>query len=444
MRDNGWASAARHPALLGIDLAGNAVTSVVTDLAGRVLAKAGARVALSHPRPGWVEVDPLDWLAAAVVTIRRAVDEAGVRPQAIGLSGQMHGLVLVDAAGRPVRPAILRPDARAVLRLAAYRDLPDPVRRRLVNPLSAAMAGPMLSWIAAHEPASYARSQWALQPKDWLRAQLTGDHRTEPSDASATLLYDLLAEEWSAEAARRLGLDAGRLPEILPGAGHEAGRLSRSGAGLIGLRPGTPVAAGAARTAAAALGAGLADGSCAQVVLGPCAYVVAPLRALPANLPLTGETHIHRAATDRGWCVAAPVAAQTDPDAAAAPPGPGGGWRLALDIAAAVRSVTTLAPASQLQVRPTGPVPPRLPAILAELLDLPVRGVDAPDPAARAAALLGARAAGLLDEEALRTRFAPGQATDRRTASSARTSLLNTRSGNRTPEDRVESKDNNS
>ena len=161
MRGNGWACAARLPALLGVDLAGDAVTSVVTDLTGRVLARAGARVALCRPRPGWVEADPLDWLAAAIVTIRRAVDDAGVWPQAIGLSGPMHGLVLVAGAGRPVRPAILRPDARAVLAPAAYRDLPDRVRRRLVNPLSPAMTGPMLAWIAAHEPDSWARTRWA-------------------------------------------------------------------------------------------------------------------------------------------------------------------------------------------------------------------------------------------------------------------------------------------
>jgi xylulokinase len=308
MRGNGRPSAARHPALLGIDLAGDSVTSVVTDLTGRVLATAGTRVVLSRPRPGRVEADPLDWLAATIVTVRRAVDEAGVRPQAIGLSGQMHGLVLVDAAGQTVRPAILRPDARAVLRLAAYRNLPDRIRRGLVNPLSPVMAGPMLSWIAAHEPGSYARARWALQPKDWLRAQLTGDYCTDPSDASATLLYDLLAEEWSVGAAERLGLDPGRLPAILPGAGHQAGLLTRSGADLIGLRPGTPVAAGAARTAAAVLGAGLADGSSAQVVLGPGTHVVAALRGLPASLPLTGETHIHRAATDHGWCITASVA----------------------------------------------------------------------------------------------------------------------------------------
>ena len=402
MRGNGCAPATRDPALLGVDLAGDAVTSVVTDLAGRVLATARARVVLSRPRPGWVEADPLDWLAAATVTIRRAVHEAGVRPQAVGLSGQTHGLVLVDAAGLPVRPAVLRPDGRAVLRLGAYQALPDQLRRNLGNPLSPAMAGPVLSWIAVHEPRSAARARWVLQPKDWLRAQLTGDYRSEPSDASATLLYDLVTDEWSAEAAQRLGLDPGRLPEILPGAGHQAGLLTRSGADLIGLRSGTPVAAGAARPAAAALGSGLVEGSAAQFVLGPGPHVVASIGTLPASLPLTGETHIYRAATDRGWCVTASVSDRT-----AASSGPGRVRRMALDIAAAVRSVSTLAPVSRFQVRGTDHAPPGLLAMLAELVDQPVHPTNAPEPAARAAALLGARAAGLLDEETLRAQFVP-------------------------------------
>lgn len=420
MRGNETAPAVRRPALLGIDLAGSSVTSVVTDLTGRVLAKAGAQIALSRPHTGWVEVDPLDWLAAAIVTVRRAVDEAGMRPQAIGLSGQMHGLVLIDAAGQPVRPAILRPDARAVLRLAAYRDLPDEVRRNLVNPPSPSMVGPMLSWIAAHEPSSYARTRWALQPKDWLRAQLTSEYCSEPSDASGTLLYDLLADEWSGDAVRRLGLDLGRLPAILIGAGHQAGLLSRSGADLIGLQIGTPVAAGAARTAAAALGVGLSGGSFAQVVLGPCPLVIASIRALPGTLPLTGETRIYRAATDHGWCVTAPIpsvaqhpssiagswtsgVAQPDPYSTLASLGPGRLRRLALDIAKAVRAVTALAVVPQIHVRGANNAPAGLMAMLAELVGQPVHATEVSDPAARAAALLGARAAGLLSEEILRT-----------------------------------------
>lgn len=411
MHGNGCAPAARPPAVLGTDLAGGSVVTVVTDLAGGVLARAGAPVLLSRPRGGWVEADPRDWLAGAIVTIRRAVHEAGTRPLAVGLAGPAHGLVLVDAAGVPVRPAILGPDARAAARLAGYRDLPDPLRRGLVNPLSPARFGPMLSWIATHEPAAYARARWALQPKDWLRAQLTGDRCTEPSDASATLLYDLHTGTWSGAAARLLGLDPGRLPAVLPGAGHRAGGLTRSGADLLGLPAGLPVAAGAARTAAGALGAGLTAGGAARVALGPDPHVVAALGDLPAGLPLTGEAHVQHAATDRGWCVSAAVAEpgrhrprEPGRDTVA---GPVRARLLARDVAAAVRSVTALAPVTGLRVHGARTVPPGLLDLLAELVELPVCGADAPDPVARAAALLGARAAGLLDEESVRARLSP-------------------------------------
>jgi xylulokinase len=259
-----------------------------------------------------------------------------------------------------------------------------------VNPLRPAAVGPLLSWTAAHEPESLARARWALQPKDWLRAQLTGSYRAEPTDASATLLYDFLAEGWSGEAVRRLGLDPTRLPEILPGAGHQAGLLTRPGTDLIGLPIGTPVAAGAARVTAAALGAGVADGNCAQVVLGPRPYVVASISALPSRLPVTGDVQIRRAATDRGWCVTASMVDGGEP---------------AVAIAGAVRAVSALAPVSRIQVPATAH--PGLLAALADLVDRPVHAVDAPEPAARAAALLGARAAGLLNEETLRAQFVP-------------------------------------
>jgi sugar (pentulose or hexulose) kinase len=418
LRGGGSALAARHSALVGLELTENSVTSVVTDLTGWVLAKASAPVAVSRPRPGWVEANPHDWLAAAILTIRRTVHEAGVRPHAIGLCGQPHGLVLVDSAGVPVRPAILRPDARAVLGSSAYRDLPDRIRRCLANPLNTAGAGPLLSWILAHEPASYARTRWVLQPKDWLRAQLTGEFQTEPSDASSTLLYDFLAGEWSLDTAERLGLDHGLLPEILPGAGHQAGLLTRSGADMIGLRAGTPVAAGAARAAAAALGAGLADGKSAQIVLGTCPRVLASIPALPESLPLTGSAHIVRAATDRGWCITATVADHGQPTALAAAAQPDTDntphvlslsriQRFALDISAAVRLVTALAPVTRLQVCGPDTLRPGLLDTLAGLVNEPVHTVDPLLPVARAAALLGARAASLLDEETLVAQFSP-------------------------------------
>jgi xylulokinase len=289
------------PALLGVDLGTSSVKAVVTDLHGTLLARAVGSYTVLTPRAGWSETDPQEWLSATATAVRTAVAEAGAEPVAIGFSGQMHGLVPTDAAGRPTRNAMLWSDARAIAQLAIYRRLPDRIRARLANPLSPGMAGPMLAWLAEHEPYTYAAARWALQPKDWLRAQLTGRFATEPSDASATLLYDIAADGWDGDVVDALGLDATRLAPVLPGSGRLAGELTPEAAGLLDLRAGIPCAAGAADTAAAALGSGLVDPGTVQVTIGTGAQVVRPVPTLPTELPAAPVTHLYRAATDKGW-----------------------------------------------------------------------------------------------------------------------------------------------
>ena len=160
---------------------------------------------------------------------REAVQAAGTQPAAIGLSGQMHGLVLTSRAGGALRPALLWPDSRAVGALRAYQLLGSRALARLANPLAPGMAGPLLVWVAENEPRTYRDARWALQPKDWLRGRLTGEFHAEPSDASATLLYDVPGDRWDLEAVSALGLDAGLLAPLLPSAGrrpppHSCGR----------------------------------------------------------------------------------------------------------------------------------------------------------------------------------------------------------------------------
>ena len=165
------------------------------------------------------------------------------------------------------------------------------------------MAGPMLAWLAGNEPATYAATRWALQPKDWLRAQLTGRFATEPSDASATLLYDVAGDTWDADVIDALGLDRGEAASD-PAALRRAGRNAAppSAASLLGLRTGIPVAAGAADTAAAALGSGLTEPGTVQLTIGTGAQIVKPVAALPDPLPGRDPvTHLYRAATDTGW-----------------------------------------------------------------------------------------------------------------------------------------------
>ena len=287
--------------MLGIDLGTSSVKALVARLDGSVAGQAIRDYPVDSPQPGWSETSPGDWLAATAAAVRAAVAQAGADPAAIGLSGQMHGVVPTADDGRPLRPAMLWSDARAVPELRLYRRLPPDALTRLANPLSPGMAGPMLAWLAANEPTTYAVTRWALQPKDWLRARLTGRFATEPSDASATLLYDVARETWAVDVVDALGLDPGKLPPMLPRSAERAGALTADAAALLGLRAGIPVAAGAADTAAAALGSGLADPSTVQLTIGTGAQLVRPVNALPDRLSTHPVTHLYRAATDTGW-----------------------------------------------------------------------------------------------------------------------------------------------
>jgi xylulokinase len=217
---------------------------------------------------------------------------------AIGLSGQMHGIVLADDRGHPLRPAILWADTRSAEQLATYRGLDEDARERLANPPAVGMAGPSLLWLRDHEPETYASARWALQPKDWLRLRLTGEAAAEPSDASATLLYDLLSDDWDYIVIEALGLRAGLLAPLVASA-EVAGTLTREAAKFLGLRAELPVAAGAADTAAAMLGGGLLRPGLVQLTVGTGGQIVAP-KSAPVPDPHR-RTHLYRAATPDLW-----------------------------------------------------------------------------------------------------------------------------------------------
>ncbi len=287
-------------AVLGIDLGTSSVKVVIANLEGDLLAQAGAAYPVRSPHPGWSETDPDEWLSSTTTAARAAVAQTDAEILAIGFSGQMHGVVVTDRSGRPLRPAMLWSDARAVDQLASYQALAAPARARLANPLSPGMAGPQLAWLRQHEPDVYRATGWALSPKDWLRSRLTGQFATEPSDASATLMYDLVNDTWDLDVLGVLGLDPAKLPPVLGSSGQPAGELTAAGAELLGLAPGTTVAAGAADTAAAALGSGLVDPATAQLTVGTGAQVLRPVVSLPQTLPPDPVTHLYRSAGS-GW-----------------------------------------------------------------------------------------------------------------------------------------------
>jgi xylulokinase len=284
--------------LLGLDLGTSSVKALLMDESGSVLGESSAPYSVRAPRPGWAESSPDDWWAAVMRATDAAVGRRGAEVTALGLSGQMHGVVLADEHGLPLRPAVLWADARSGGELSSYRGLDESLRHRLANPPAVGMAGPSLLWLRDHEPGDYAGARWALQPKDWLRMRLTGEAAAEPSDASATLLYDLLADDWSYTAVEDLGLRAELLAPLVPSA-SVAGTLKGEAADALGLRKGLPVAAGAADTAAAMLGTGLLRPGPVQLTVGTGGQVVTPKDG-PDPDP-HGRTHLYRAAVPGLW-----------------------------------------------------------------------------------------------------------------------------------------------
>ena len=289
---------------LGVDIGTSSAKAILLHADGHIFGEGAAQYAVHSPRPGWAESDPTDWWEAASTAVRQAAGGKSVAVEAIGLSGQMHGVVVSEADDTPLRPAILWADTRSSLQLAAYQALGADVQRRLANPYVTGMAGPSLLWLCEHESPTYTAARWALQPKDWLRLRLTGETFTDPSDASATLLYDLPDDDWAFANVDALGLRADLLPPIVPSS-TLAGSLTERAADHLGLRAGIPVAAGAADTAAAALGMGLLLSGTIQLTVGSGGQIVAPLDA-PVPDP-TFRTHLYRAAAPRRWYAMAAI-----------------------------------------------------------------------------------------------------------------------------------------
>ena len=287
-----------------MDLGTSSVKALVAGLDGGVLGRGTAEHAVHVPAAGLAESDPEDWWGAARAAVRTALAAAGdADVAAIGVAGQMHGVVLAGPDGQAVRAAILWLDQRAVAEAGEYERLPAGLTAVLGNRASAGMAGPMLRWLARHEPSALDAARWVLQPKDWLRLRLTGEAATDPTDASGTLLYDLAANVWAAGLIGALGLPEEKLPPLLDSA-EVAGELLAEPAAELGLRPAVPVVTGAADTAAAVYAAGLAAGE-AMLTLGSGGQwaVTEPAR----EEPRPGEgTNLYRA-VGGGYYRLAPV-----------------------------------------------------------------------------------------------------------------------------------------
>ncbi|MBB3934152.1 xylulokinase [Aureimonas phyllosphaerae] len=266
--------------LLGIDIGTSGCKALLAGLDGTVLASRTETYPLSQPRPGWSEQDPADWVDAT----RRAVgalqaERPGLVVKAIGLSGQMHGLTPLDAAHRVLRPAILWNDQRNGPECAEATERAGGEEALLAltnNRMLVGYTGGKILWMRRHEPELFTRLAHVLNPKDYLRLVLTGERASEVSDASGTGLFDTRARRWSDELLRRLDLSPDLLPPV-----HESaeitGRLSASGAALLGLPEGVPVVGGGGDAVIQTLGSGVIAPGEIQTTIGTAGIVACAL-----------------------------------------------------------------------------------------------------------------------------------------------------------------------
>jgi xylulokinase len=265
-------------ALAGIDVGTTGVKAVAIDPGGEVIARAEREYALATPRPGWFEQEPDDWVRAS----QEALAAVGEEPAAIGLSGQMHGLVALDARDRVLRPAILWNDQRTGAECAEIEERLglDRLIALTGNRALTGFTAPKLLWLRRHEPDVYGRIAHVLLPKDYVRLRLTGERAIDVADASGTLLFDVGARRWSDEVLDALELPREWLPSV-----YES--------------PEVPGAPGAGDQAAAALGVGVDGPGPLSIVLGTSGVVFAALPRFAADRE--ARVHVFCHAVPGGW-----------------------------------------------------------------------------------------------------------------------------------------------
>jgi xylulokinase len=262
-------------ALIGLDVGTTGVKALVLSEDGALVGRAEEEYPLSIPRPGWAEQDPEDWVRAA----ESALEALGAKGDRVGLSGQMHGLVALDADRRVLRPAILWNDQRTAAECAEIEERIG--LERLIeltgNRALPGFTAPKLLWLRRHEPEVYERIAHVMLPKDYVRLRLTNELATDVADASGTLLLDVAGRRWSDEVLDALEVSREWLPPV-----HESTEI-----------------AGAGDQAAGALGVGVHEPGPASVVLGTSGVVFAPLATFAADPK--GAAHVFCHAVPGTW-----------------------------------------------------------------------------------------------------------------------------------------------
>jgi xylulokinase len=263
--------------VLALDVSTTATKAILVDEGGAIAGTAASEYGFEVPHPGWSEQDPALWWTAGVAAVRRVLAETGVdggSVAAVGLTGQMHGLVLLDEAGEVLRPAILWNDQRTQRQCDAIRARIG--RARLIattgNDALTGFTAPKIVWVHDEEPDVYRRIRSVLLPKDYVRYRLTGERAIDCADGSGTILFDLAARGWSPEIVGELGIDPTWLPPVHEGPAV-TGSLTAGAADATGLRVGTPVVAGGGDQSANAVGMGVVDAGQMALSLGTSGVV---------------------------------------------------------------------------------------------------------------------------------------------------------------------------
>jgi xylulokinase len=293
---------------LGIDVGTGGTRALLIDRGGKVLASHAADHAPIHSEHiGWAEQDPEDWWRASQIAIAGALKAAAAAGyltpiEAIGLTGQMHGCVMLDADGQVLRPALIWCDQRTqpqcdwLTQTIGYERLIELV----ANPALPNFTLTKLLWVREHQPEIFARIAHVLCPKDFVRLRLTGTYAMDMQEASGTLLLDVVHRRWSAEVAAAAGIPMSWLPPLFEGP-EICARISQEGAAATGLRPGTPVAAGAGDQGAGAVGMGILAPGSVSATIGTSGVVFAATAA--PTLDPKGRLHTFCHAAPGVWHV---------------------------------------------------------------------------------------------------------------------------------------------
>lgn len=270
-------------AYIGIDVGTTAIKALLVGDDGSVLADADAFLSINTPRPGWSEQRPEDWWDGTIKALTDVMNQASRLPYSvevasIGLSGQMHSSVFLDASNNVIRPALLWNDVRTTSQCQSiYESVGmDGLHSTVANLALEGFTAPKLLWLRENEPNNFARLAKLLLPKDYIRFRLTGQFAIEPSDAAGTLLFDVRQRKWSSEILSKLDIPQSILPRVVEST-EVSGHVTAEAATLTGLPTGVPVVGGGADNAAGAVSSGVVNAGQVQSSIGTSGSMLTPI-----------------------------------------------------------------------------------------------------------------------------------------------------------------------